>query len=406
LDAPIDAIERKVVDVEYYPSDTFPSGLTASPGDIAMVFINSDSGENSDTVEGNAGDRSASGLYAWHNGDALVQSAAATYATVIVVVHTVGPILVENWIDLPSVKALLFAHLPGQEAGDSLTDIIFGDYCPSGHLPYSIPVLESDYPSSVSLVGFELFHVQDTFSEGLYIDYRYLNKNNISPRYPFGYGLSYTTFTRTSATITAVTPLSSVPPPRSPKGTTPVYSNAIPPAAEVAWPAGFNQIWRYLYPYLDSPELISSSGTFSYPDGYQTTPQPDPPAGCSQGGNPALWDIMFTISVTVTNTGKVAGKGPTMVFVQYPSDNPWDTPAIQLRAFEKTDTLAAGDIEAVTLDITRKDLSVWDVVSQNWIIPVSSTAPFLFWIGDSSANLTLACDSLSGTCTDGRVPPI
>jgi beta-glucosidase len=406
LDAPIDAIKRKAANVTYYSSDTFPSGLTAAPGDIAIVFINSDAGENQDTVEGNLGDRSASGLYAWHNGDALVQAAAAKYATVIVVVHTVGPILVENWIDLPSVKAVVFAHLPGQEAGDSLTDIIFGDYSPSGHLPYSIPVAESDYPSSVSLVGFELFQVQDTFSEGLYIDYRYLNKHKISPRYAFGHGLSYTSFTKTSVTITAATPLSSTPPARSPKGSTPVYSTAIPPAAEAAWPAGFNRIWRYLYAYLDLPALISSTGQFDYPTGYQTTPQPDPPAGGGQGGNPALWDVMFRLSVTVTNSGSVAGKDVVMVFVQYPSDNPWDTPVIQLRAFEKTDTLGAGDSEVVTLEITRKDLSIWDVVSQNWVIPVSSTAPFLFWIGDSSANLTLACESLSGTCTDGRVPPV
>lgn len=406
MDAPIDAIKRKAANVTYYSSDTFPLGLTATPGEIAIVFVNSDSGENQDTVEGNAGDRSASGLYVWHNGDALVQAAAATYDTVIVVVHTVGPILVENWIDLPSVKAVLFAHLPGQEAGDSLTDIIFGDYSPSGHLPYSIPVAESDYPSSVSLVGFELFQVQDTFSEGLYIDYRYLNKHSIAPRYPFGHGLSYTSFTRTSATITATTPLSSFPPARSPKGTTPEYSNAIPPASEVAWPADFNAIWRYLYPYLDAPELISTAGKFTYPDGYQTNPQPDPPAGGSQGGNPALWDVMFTISVKVTNTGDVAGKDVAMVFVQYPSDSPWDTPVIQLRAFEKTNTLAPGNSEVLTLDITRKDLSIWDVVSQNWVIPLSSTAPFLFWIGDSSANLTLACDSISGTCTDGRLPPV
>lgn len=371
-----------------------------------MVFINSNSGENQHTVEGNPGDRTASGLYAWHNGDALVQAAAAKYSTVVVVVHTVGPILVEKWINLPSVKAVVFAHLPGQEAGDSLTDIIFGDYSPSGHLPYSIPVAENDYPSSLNLMGFQFFQVKDTFSEGLYIDYRYLNKHNISARYPFGHGLSYTTFSRTSATITAKKALSSVPPARAPKGSTPVYSNAIPPAAEVAWPSGFDRIWRYLYSYLDSPALISSTGHFAYPTGYQTTLQPDPPAGGDQGGNPALWDVMFSISVKITNTGKVAGKEVVMVYVQYPSDNPWDTPVIQLRAFEKTGTLAPGASEVMTLDITRKDLSIWDVVSQNWIIPVSSSAPFLFWIGDSSANLSLACDSLSKTCSAGRVPPV
>jgi hypothetical protein len=296
IDAPIDAIKRKVANVTYYADDTFPSGITPHSGEIAIVFITSDSGENQDTVEGNNGDRSASGLYAWHGGDALVQAAAAKYSTVIVVVHTVGPILVENWINLASFKAVLFAHLPSQEAGDSLTDILFGDYSPSGHLPYSIPMAEDDYPSSVSLVGFELFQVQVTFSEGLYIDYRYLNKNNIVPRFPFGWGLSYTNFSRTSATITAVNPLTSSPAARAAKGSTPVYASTIPHASEVAWPTGFNSIWRYLYPYLDDPASITATGTFDYPTGYQTTLQPDPPAGGGQGGNPALVQPFYLFS--------------------------------------------------------------------------------------------------------------
>ena len=303
----------------------------------------------------------------------------------------------ENWIELPSVKGVLFAHLPGQEAGDSLTDILFGDYSPSGHLLYSIPKAESDYPSSTELITFSLTQVQDTFTEGLYIDYRYLNKYNITARYSFGHGLSYTT---------AVTPLTSEPPARAPKNSTPVYSNAIPPASEVAWPTGFNRIWRYLYPYLDDPSSITATGTYDYPTGYQTTPQQDPPAGGDQDGNPALWDVMFDVSVTVTNTGGVAGKSVAMLFVQYPGDSAWDTPTIQLRAFEKTDTLGPGESETLSMQITRKDLSIWDVVSQNWIIPVIDSLPFTFWIGESSENLTLACKSLSGVCGDGRMPPI
>ncbi|KAH7418192.1 glycoside hydrolase superfamily [Cadophora sp. MPI-SDFR-AT-0126] len=406
MDDPITAIKLKAANVTYYNTDSFPSGLVAGREDVALVFISSDSGENQYTVEGNDGDRKSSGLFAWHNGDDLVKAAAAKYATVIVVVHTVGPILVENWVDLPSVKAVVFAHLPGQEAGNSLTDILFGDYSPSGHLPYSIPKAESDYPASVSLVGFQFFQVQDTFSEGLYIDYRYLNKHSIAPRYAFGHGLSYTTFSKTSATVTAGEAMTSVPPGRSPKGPTPAYSNAIPSSAEVAWPTGFDKIWRYLYPYLDNPQDITSTKAFTYPVGYQTTPQPDPVAGGDQGGNPALWHVMFTISVKVTNTGTAPGKEVVMVYVQYPSDNPWDTPIIQLRAFEKTAVLAPAASTTVKLEITRRDLSIWDVVSQNWIIPVSDSKPFLFWIGNSTAGLTLACESLSKTCSDGRTSPV
>lgn len=310
----------------------------------------------------------------------------------------------EAWINLPTVKAVLIAHLPAQEAGDSLTDILFGDYSPSGHLPYSIPVKETDYPPSLDLVGFALGQVQDTFSEGLYIDYRYLNKNKIVPRFPFGWGLSYTSFNRT-ATITAVTPLTSKPPVRAAKGATPTYATTIPPASEVAWPVGFTKISRYLYPYLDNPAAVTSA-PFTYPTGYQTTPQPDPPAGGAEGGNAALWDVMYTFSVTVKNTGTVAGKSVAMLFIQYPSDSAWDTPIIQLRAFDKTATLAAGASQTLALNVTRKDLSVWDVVSQNWVLPFSATKPFLFWVGESSANLTLACDSITKACTGGRAVPV
>lgn len=194
LDDPISSLKRKAANVTYYATDSFPSVAAPSSNDVAIVFISSDSGENSYTVENNHGDRDADGLKAWHNGDTLVQKAAEKYSNVVVVVHTVGPIIMEPWINLPSVKAVLVAHLPGQEAGDSLTELIFGEASPSGHLPYSIPVSEDDYPDSVSLVATPLSQTQDTYSEGLYIDYRHLNKANIKPRFAFGHGLSYASF--------------------------------------------------------------------------------------------------------------------------------------------------------------------------------------------------------------------
>ena len=407
MDAPIDALKLAAQNVTYYPSDQFPSNLpTPSTSDIALVFITSDSGENSRTVEGNNGDRSSDGLYAWHGGDDLVKAAAAKFSTVIVIVHTVGPIILERWIDLPSVKGVLFAHLPGQEAGGSLTDILFGKYSPSGHLPYSIIKQESDYPDSLNIRGFAFFQVQDTFSEGLYIDYRYLNKASIQPRYPFGHGLSYTTFSRTSLVLKAITPLTAFPPARKPKTTSsiPIYSSSIPSPFEVSWPTGFTKINRYLYPYIDNPASYLTTNKYDYPTGYSTIPKPDPRAGGDLGGNPALWDVMFTLSLTVTNTGLVAGKDVVMLFVSYPpsSQAKYETPIIQLRAFEKTAMLVGGGKENVVLSLTRKDLSVWDVVVQNWRIPEGE---FVFWVGNSTEGLTVACGS-GGGCSGGRVSPV
>ncbi|CRK43830.1 hypothetical protein BN1723_019305, partial [Verticillium longisporum] len=150
IDDPIGALRKRAGNVEYFATDNFPRVPTPNANDVAIVFITSDSGENSFTVEGNNGDRNSDGLRAWHNGDRLVKDVAAAYSNVIVVVQTVGPILVEEWIDLPSVKSVLFQHLPGQEAGESLTNVLFGNVSPSGHLPYSITRREEDLPESVT----------------------------------------------------------------------------------------------------------------------------------------------------------------------------------------------------------------------------------------------------------------
>ena len=320
-----------------------------------------------------------------------------------------GPILVEDWIDLPSVKAVLFAHLPGQEAGVSLTNILYGDVSPSGHLPYSIPVKESDYPASFDLMTFNLLgQPQDTFSEGLYIDYRYLNKAKTRPRFPFGHGLSFTTF-EFSASIKSVTQLASLLPPPGQKGNTPTYSETIPNPSEAVAPEGFNKIWRYIYSYLSSSEATSAaaaanSSKYVYPEGYSTVQKTKfPPAGGAPGGNPALWDVIFTITVKVTNNGPKPGKAVAQAYVQYPSDIGYDTPIIQLRDFAKTSTLKPGESEILTLDITRKDLSVWDVTKQNWVAALSE---YTIWVGESSGNLTLACGTKSLTCKGGQQSPV
>lgn len=399
LITPREAIANIAKNAQFYITDTFPPDVSGSPEDIALVFINADSGENYITVEGNPGDRTAAGLHAWHNGDDLVKNAAEKFSNVIVIVHTVGPIIMEEWIGLEPVKAVLVAHLPGQEAGDSLTDILFGDHSPSGHMPYTIPRSESDYPDSVSIIDQPYGQIQDTYTEGIYIDYRYFMKANIAPRYPFGHGLSYTTFALSNATMSRVTALDSAYPPQPPpRGPTPVYETAIPAASEVSWSStNFTRIWRYLYPYLDHPESIHASKTYPYPDGYSTTPKPAPRAGGGQGGNPALFDIAYSIQLEVTNTGPRSGKAVAQLYVELPSSLGLDTPALQLRQFEKTRKLAPGESEMVTLEVTRKDLSVWDVVVQDWKAPLNGEGVKIH-VGYSVADLPVVC-VVGGGCS-------
>lgn len=392
LITPQEAIANLTKNAEFHITDSFPSEVTANSSDIAVVFINADAGENYITVDGNPGDRTEAGLYAWHNGDELVKAAAEKFSNVVVVYHTVGPVIMEEWIDLKSVKAVLVAHLPGQEAGNSLTDVLFGDYSPSGHMPYTIPKSESDYPDSMSVINRPFGQIQDTFTEGLYVDYRHFMKVNTTPRYPFGHGLSYTTFNISGPTMTEVIALDTAYPPAAPsKSATPVYNDTIPAASEVAWSStDFTRIWRYLYPYLDNPESITASSNYFYPDGYSTTPKPQSRAGGGQGGNPALFDIAYSVKVRVTNTGPRRGKAVAQLYVELPSSLGLDTPELQLRQFEKTRELAPGQSELITLTVTRKDLSVWDILVQDWKAPVNGEGVKL-WIGNSVADLPIVC---------------
>ncbi|KAI1814403.1 glycoside hydrolase family 3 protein [Poronia punctata] len=189
--APADAIKDRAQqdgsEVSLSASDNTGDVSSAVNGaDVAIVFITSDSGEGYLTVEDNAGDRQ--NLDPWHNGNDLVKAVAAINENVIVVVHSVGPVILEEVLAQENVKAIVWAGLPSQENGNALVDVLYGDVSPSGKLPYTIAKDESDYGTSIS-------SGDDDFSEGLFIDYRHFDKNDIEPRYEFGYGLSYTNFT-------------------------------------------------------------------------------------------------------------------------------------------------------------------------------------------------------------------
>jgi beta-glucosidase len=85
--------------------------------------------------------------------------------------HTVGPVLVEAWIDHPNVTAVLSAGIPGQETGNAIVDVLFGAVNPSGRLPYTMAKAREDYPADV-LYESSAQTPQITYSEGLDIDYR------------------------------------------------------------------------------------------------------------------------------------------------------------------------------------------------------------------------------------------
>jgi hypothetical protein len=169
---------------------------TAQQASVCFAFVKTDSGEGYITVDGNMGDRN--NLTAWQVGDALIATVAGNCSNTIVVVHSVGQINMEAWADHPNVTAILWANLPGEESGSSLVDVLYGDVNPSGRLPFTIAKNDSDYSSDVLFLpnaGNGTLPPYDNFNEKLLVDYRAFDAKNITPRYEFGYGLSYTTFT-------------------------------------------------------------------------------------------------------------------------------------------------------------------------------------------------------------------
>lgn len=185
LSTPAEAIQARArqdgATVTVSSNDQTASGANAARGaDVAIVVITADSGEGYITVERVAGDRND--LDPWHNGNQLVQAVAAVNKNTIVVVHSVGPIILETILNTDGVKAVVWAGLPGQENGNALVDVLWGAVSPSGKLPYTIAKTPADYGTSV-------VRGNDAFPEGLYIDYRRFDKRNIEPRFEFGFGL-------------------------------------------------------------------------------------------------------------------------------------------------------------------------------------------------------------------------
>ena len=101
-----------------------------------------------------------------------------------------GDRLTLPWID--EVAAVLQAWYPGQECGNAIADVLFGEFNPSGRLPLSWPVALANNPASLSYPG-ERGTV--AYREGIYAGYRFYDRMQFAPLFPFGHGLSYTEFT-------------------------------------------------------------------------------------------------------------------------------------------------------------------------------------------------------------------
>jgi beta-glucosidase len=175
-------------------ADAFVGNKTkalAEKADAVIICVGFD-----DKTEGEGFDRS----FQLPGGqDALIERISAVNKNTIVVLTAGGNVDMTRWID--KVPVVLHAWYPGEEGGTALAQILFGDYSPSGKLPVSFerrwednPVFHNYYPPNGES------HV--SYSEGIFLGYRYYDRSQTKPLFPFGFGLSYTTFAYSGLSIT------------------------------------------------------------------------------------------------------------------------------------------------------------------------------------------------------------
>ncbi|KAH9822112.1 glycoside hydrolase family 3 protein [Teratosphaeria destructans] len=251
--------------------------------------------------------------------DQLVRNVATNCSNTIVIVHSAGIRVVDDWIEHPNVTAVVFGLLPGQESGNALVDVLYGDVSPSGRLPFTVARNESDYGHLLNSTVTAGPYPQQNFTEGLYIDYRYFDKYNVTPRFEFGYGLSYSSFEYSNLTVIAT--------------------------------------------------------------GSDTSPYPADSSVVPQGGPAALWDTIFDVKVTIQNVGNITAPEVPQLYVGIPA-----APERQLRGFERV-VIGGGGCVEVNFALTRRDLSVWDVLAQKWKLQ-NRSYPLL--VGASSRDMRLA----------------
>ena len=172
----------------YSGTDPTQAATTAQQAQVAIVFASYPESEGSDLTN-----------ISLPNGqDAMIEAVAAANPNTIVVLNTGGPVLMP-W--LSSVKAVLEAWYPGQDDGAAIASVLFGDVDPSGHLPQTFPTSLSEIPTA-SPTQFPGVNGQVAYSEGLDVGYRWYDAEHVTPLFPFGYGLSYTSFRFSHLTVT------------------------------------------------------------------------------------------------------------------------------------------------------------------------------------------------------------
>ncbi|KAK5730170.1 hypothetical protein LTR15_000104 [Elasticomyces elasticus] len=360
-------------------------GALARRANVSIVFANADSGEWFVQVDRNLGDRN--NLTFWQGADEAIAMVAGSCSNTILVVHSVGPVLLEKYASNPNITAILWAGVPGQESGNSIADVLYGHVNPGAKLPFTIGANRTDYGTDV-LYTPNGDVPQIDFREGVFIDYRAFDSHNSTPTYEFGFGMSYTTFKYTNLQITKLNAGDYVPF-TGYTSQAPTYGNFSTDPAAHLFPGNFSRVPLYQYPWLNSTNLTEASSDPQYAapgsiplNAQNGSAQRIPKAGGAPGGNPMLYDVLYRVQATITNTGSVAGEEVPQLYIS--RGGPHD-PVRELRGFERL-SLQPNGSTTFSADVTRRDISSWDPVEQDWVVRNTTKR---VWVGRSSRKMEL-----------------
>ncbi|KVN11097.1 MULTISPECIES: glycoside hydrolase family 3 protein [unclassified Burkholderia] len=188
--APLAAIRAKAphAAVSYLDgADANAAANAAAQADVAIVFATQWQTEGLDLPSLSLPDAAADPYNQQYDQNALIAAVAAKAKRVVVVLESGSPVLMP-W--LANVHGVLEAWYPGVKGGEAIADLLFGDANPSGKLPVTFPQKEADLPQP----EIDPASQRTVYGEGLMIGYRWYDAKHVQPLFPFGFGLSYTTF--------------------------------------------------------------------------------------------------------------------------------------------------------------------------------------------------------------------
>jgi beta-glucosidase len=202
---PFDDLETGTLLLQWNtPTDTYSPSIqaaatAAAKTDVAIVYVRTYEGEQRDRVA----------LKLPQSADELITAVRAANPHTIVVLANSGPVTMP-W--LSSVPAVVETYFGGQEQGAALANVLWGDVNPSGKLTITYPTSESAIPAGIANPWATADSLNVTYGDDINVGYKGYDVAGITPLFPFGYGLSYTTFNYanlnvTPTTVTPTTPI-------------------------------------------------------------------------------------------------------------------------------------------------------------------------------------------------------